>query len=177
MNKHVTNYGAIFLLSMRTSREVPFNPFDMVSYLNCSWVWPNTSHNIIIGEKFMCLGMFCLCYNPTKLVTRVQDWPKHPFQSQLSRENVPTIFFRHLTWMGIFLVPFLIGLGLGDSLLVTLFLFSLALSFSVINVFLCFCFFRFCSLFCWCYFASSNFYFLFIFSYTFSYLSKKKKYY
>ena len=123
---------------------------------------------------YVCLGMFCLCYNPTKLVTRVQGWPKHPFQSQLSRENVPTIFFRHLTWMGIFLVPFLIGLGLGDSLLVTLFLFSLALSFSVINVFLCFCFFRFCSLFCWCYFASSNFYFLFIFSYTFSYLSDRK---
>ena len=124
---------------------------------------------------YVCLGMFCLCYNPTKLVTRVQGWPKHPFQSQLSRENVPTIFFRHLTWMGIFLVPFLIGLGLGDSLLVTLFLFSLALSFSVINVFLCFCFFRFCSLFCWCYFESSNFYFLFIFSYTFSYLSKINK--
>ena len=109
---------------------------------------------------YVCLGMFCLCYNPTKLVTRVQDWPKHPFQSQLSRENVPTIFFRHLTWMGIFLVPFLIGLGLGDSLLVTLFLFSLALSFSVINVFYVFAFFVFVLLFCWCYFASSNFYFL-----------------
>ena len=92
---------------------------------------------------YVCLGMFCLCYNPTKLVTRVQGWPKHPFQSQLSRENVPTIFFRHLTWMGIFLVPFLIGLGLGDSLLVTLFLFSLALSFSVINVFYVFAFFVF----------------------------------
>ena len=46
-----------------------------------------------------------------------------------------------------FLVPFLIGLGLGNSLLVTLFFFSLALFFSVINafyVFSFFCFFYFC---------------------------------
>ena len=43
------------------------------------------------------------------------------------------------------LVPFLIGLGLGDSLLVTLFLLSLALFFSVINAFFVFsfCFFSF----------------------------------
>ena len=46
-------------------------------------------------EKNLCVS--CLCYNPTKLVTRVQGWPKHPFQSQLSRENVPHNFFRHST--------------------------------------------------------------------------------
>ena len=42
-----------------------------------------------------------------------------------------------------FLVPFLIGLGLGNSLLVTLFLFSLALFFFVINAFYVFSFFAF----------------------------------
>ena len=58
------------------------------------------------------------------------------------------------------LVPFLIGLGLGDSLLVTLFFFSLALFFFVINAFFVFSFlflFVYVLLFCWCYFASSSF--------------------
>ena len=42
-----------------------------------------------------------------------------------------------------FLDPFLIGVGLGDSHLVTLFLYSLALFFSVINAFYAFAFFSF----------------------------------
>ena len=44
-----------------------------------------------------------------------------------------------------FLVPFLIGLGLGDLHLVILFLYSLALFYFVISSYLCF---RFSSIFC-----------------------------
>ena len=72
------------------------------------------------------------------------------------------------------LVPFLMGLGLGDSLLVTLFLFSLALFFSVINAFLFFFLFLFIFflLFCWCFFlASSSFLNIF-----FLHIKKKKKF-
>ena len=65
-----------------------------------------------------------------------------------------------------FLVPFLIGPGLGDSHLVTLFLFSLALFFSVINAFYVFAFFFvFVLLFCWCYFASSSFLYILFLTY------------
>ena len=67
-----------------------------------------------------------------------------------------------------FLDPFLIGLGLGDSLLVTLFLFSLALFFSVINAFFCFFFlflFVFVLSFCWCSFASSSYLNIFFLTY------------
>ena len=60
-----------------------------------------------------------------------------------------------------FLVPFLIGLGLGDSYLVTLFVFSLAL-FLCHLCFICFCFFSFCSS-------------VFFLEYNSSYPSKKKK--
>ena len=71
-----------------------------------------------------------------------------------------------------FLVPFLIGLEIGDSHLVILFLFSLALFFFVISVF--FCVFSFPSFFvlliCWCYFAICSFLNIHL-----SYLSKKKK--
>ena len=70
-----------------------------------------------------------------------------------------------------FLVPFLIGLGLGDSHLVILFLYSLALFFFVISVFLCFAFPSFfVLLICWCYFAFSNFLNIHL-----SYLSKRKE--
>ena len=70
-----------------------------------------------------------------------------------------------------FLVPFLIGLEIGDSHLVILFIFSLALFFFVISVFLCFAFPSFfVLLICWCYFAICSFLNIHL-----SYLSKKKK--
>ena len=48
--------------------------------------------------------------------------------------------------LALFSGSFLIGLGLGDSHLVTLFLYSLAVFFSVINAFYVFAFYCFCTL-------------------------------
>ena len=70
-----------------------------------------------------------------------------------------------------FLVPFLIGLGFGDSHLVILFLYFLALFFFVISVFYVFVFPSFfVLLICWCYFAFSSFLNIHL-----SYISKKEK--
>ena len=72
-----------------------------------------------------------------------------------------------------FLVPFMIGLGLGDSHLVILFLYSLALFIFVFSVFFFYVFASpsfFVLLFCQCYFAFSSFLNIHVSS-----LSKKKK--
>ena len=68
------------------------------------------------------------------------------------------------------LVPFFIGLGLGDSQLVTLFLYSLVLFFLYL---LTFYVFAFSSLLYFC--SAGAFLHLVVFLYTFSYLSKKEK--
>ena len=70
------------------------------------------------------------------------------------------------------LVPFFIGLGLGDSQLVTLFLYSLVLFFLYLLTFYVFAFSSLLFLFCWCFFASSSFFNILFLT---CYQSKKKR--
>ena len=97
--------------------------------------------------------------------------PQRHMMHQSTKSNPLLCKLIPLCLMWCILVPFLIGLGLGDSHLVIPFLYSLALFFFVISVFLCFAFPSFfVLLICWCYFAFSNFLNMHL-----SYLSKRKE--